>query len=51
MQKQPTRGVLKGARSGLRQFWANVCPFKMMKNAFYFTLNALFILKLSKFLT
>ena len=28
----------------------NESPFKMMKNAFYFTLNALFVLKIFKFL-
>ena len=40
----------KGPVSGLRQFLATESPFKMMKNAFYFTLKALFILKIFKFL-
>ena len=42
---------LKGVLSGLRQFLANESPLKMMKNAFYFTLKALFVLKLFKFLS
>ena len=42
---------LKGALLGLRQFSANESPVKMMKNAFYFTLKALFVLKLFKFLS
>ena len=29
--------LLKGTLSGMRQFWAYENPFKMMKNAFYFT--------------
>ena len=36
----------KGALSYLRQFLATESPLKMMKNAFYFTLKALFVLKL-----
>ena len=31
---------------GLKQFLATLSPIKMMKNAFYFTLKALFFLKL-----
>ena len=42
---------LKCALSGLRQFLAAESPFKMMKNAFYFTLKALFVLKIFKFLS
>ena len=42
---------LKGALSGLRQFLITESPLKMMKNAFYFTLKALFILKIFKFLS
>ena len=34
--------VFKGALSGMRQFLATESPLKMMKNAFYFTLKALF---------
>ena len=40
---------LKGALSGLRQVLTIESPLKMMKNAFYITLNALFILKIFKF--
>ena len=36
--------LFKGALSGLRQFLAAKNPLKMMKNAFYFTLKALFVL-------
>ena len=39
------QGILKGALSGLRQYLANESSLKMMKNAFYFTLKALFVLK------
>ena len=42
--------VLKGTLSGLRQFLAAESPLKMMKNAFYFTSKALFVLKIFKFL-
>ena len=41
---------LKGTLSGLKQFLATESLFKMMKNAFYFTLKAFFILKVFKFL-
>ena len=40
----------KGALSNLRQFLANESPLKVMKNAFYFTLKGLFVLKIFKFL-
>ena len=40
---------LKGAVSGLIQFLAAESPLEMMKNAFYFTSKALFVLKISKF--
>ena len=43
--------LFKGAISGLRQFLATERPLKMMKNAFYFTLKALFILEIFKFLS
>ena len=48
---QPIHQELKGALSGLRQFWATESPLKMIKNAFYFTSKALFVLKLLKFLS
>ena len=41
---------LKGALSGLRQFLATESALKMMENAFYFTSNALFALKIFTFL-
>ena len=43
--------MFKGALAGLRQFLANESPLKMMKNAFYFTLKALLVLKIFKFLS
>ena len=43
--------LIKGALSGLRQFFVTESPLKMMKNAFYFTLKALFVLKIFKFLS
>ena len=42
---------VKGALSGLRQLLATESPLKMMKNTFYFTLKALFVLKIFKFLS
>ena len=33
----------KGILSGLRPFLATESPLKMMKNAFYFTIKALFV--------
>ena len=42
--------TIKGALSGQRQFLATESPLKMMKNASYFTLKALFVLKIFKFL-
>ena len=41
----------KSACSGLKQFLATENPFKMMKKAFYFTLKALLVLKIFKFLS
>ena len=35
----------------MRQFLINKSPLKMMKNAFYFALKALFVLKIFKFLS
>ena len=40
----------KDALAGL-QFLATESPLKMMKNAFYFTSKALFVLKIFKFLS
>ena len=45
--KRSTTTKVKSALSGLRQFLANERPLKMMKNAFYFTLKALFKLPYS----
>ena len=42
--------LFKGALSGRRQFLVAESPLKMMKNAFYFTPKALFVLKIFKFL-
>ena len=43
--------LIKGALSGLRRFLATETEtLKMMKNAFYFTLKALFVLKIFTFL-
>ena len=42
---------LKGTLKGLRQFLITESPLKMMKNAFYFTLKAPFVLKVFKFLS
>ena len=41
----------EGALSGLRQFLATESPLKVMKNAFYLTSKALFVLKMFKFLS
>ena len=41
--------MFKGALSGLRQFLTTENPLKMMKNAFYFTSKALFVLKIFVF--
>ena len=38
--------VIKSALAGLRQVLATGSPLEMMKNAFYFTLKALFFLKI-----
>ena len=40
-----------GALSCMRQFLATESFFKMMKNAFYFSLKALFIFTIFKFLS
>ena len=43
--------IFKGALSSLRQLLAIESPLKMMKNVFYFTSKALFVLKIFKFLS
>ena len=43
--------ILKGALSGLRQLLTTESPLGMMKNAFYFSLKVLFVLKVFKFLS
>ena len=43
--------LIKGALSDLRQFLAIENPLKMIKNAFYFTSKALFVLKIFDFLS
>ena len=42
---------LKGALSGLRQLLATEGPLEMVKNAFYFTSKAPFVLQIFKFLS
>ena len=42
---------LKGALSDQRQFLATESVLKMMKNAFYLTLKALFVRKIFRFLS
>ena len=37
--------------SGLKQFLAAEIPLKVMRNAFYFTSKALFVLKMFKFMS
>ena len=43
--------ILKAHSQSLRQFLATESSLKMMKNAFYLTLKALFVLKIFKFLS
>ena len=45
------RQTIKDTLSGLRQFLEIEGPLKMMKNAIYFTLKSLFILKILKVLS
>ena len=40
--------MFKGAVQGLRQFLITESPLKIMKNAFYFTLKAFFVLNIFK---
>ena len=43
--------IIKGPIPCLRQFLTNENPLKMMKNAFYFMLKALFVLGIITFLS
>ena len=43
--------LFKGALSGLRQLLATESPLKIMKDVFCFTLKALFVLMIFKFLS
>ena len=51
IEETMSKNDVKGALSSLRQFLAIGSPLKMMKNAFYFTSKALFVLKIFKFLS
>ena len=42
---------IKGTLEGLSKFLITESPLQMMKNAFYFTLKALFVLNVFKFLS
>ena len=44
-------GSIEDALSGLGQLLATKSPLKMVKNVFYFTLKALFVVKIFKFLS
>ena len=49
LQKQKLlKADIKDALSGVRRLSSTESPLKMMKNAHYFTLKALFILKIFK---
>ena len=50
-KKCASKHYLKGALLGLKQFLATESPLKTMKNAFYFILKALLVLKIFKFLS
>ena len=49
--KKGSPGKKAGTLLGLRQFLATESPLKMMKNAFYFMLKALFVRKIFQFLS
>ena len=44
-------GFIKDALSGLRQFSVTENHLKIMKNTFYFSLIALFVIQIFKFLS
>ena len=46
--KLAMKTYIKGALLGLRQFLLTESPLKMMENAFYFIVKALFVLKVRK---
>ena len=50
-RREKRKEYIKGALSGLKHFLATRNPLKVMKKVFYFTLQALFVLKVLKFLT
>ena len=50
-KKCTSKHYLKGALSSLKQFLATESPLKTTTNVFYFTLKALFLLKIFKFLS
>ena len=43
--------LVKGTALGLGQFLTTESPWKLMKDAFYFVLKVLFVLKIFKFLS
>ena len=45
------KNLIKGALSGLRQYFATESPLKMMENVFYFISKARFVFKMFKFLS
>ena len=49
-QQKSLLNQLKDVLSGLRQFLATESPLRMVKNAFYLTLKALFVIKIFTFL-
>ena len=48
---QGEQKLIKGALSCLRQFLASEIPLTMIDNVLYFSLKALFVLKIFKFLS
>ena len=49
-QQKSLLNQLKDVLSGLRQFLATESPLRMVKNAFYLTLKALFVIKIFTYL-
>ena len=43
----PKKNQFKSALAGLRKYLETDSSLKVMKNAFYFSLNALFVLKIT----
>ena len=48
-KKKRNAPIIKSTVTGLRPFLATKSPLKMMKNVFYFTSKALFILNMFEF--